>query len=201
MHVSLTLTRAHADVLARHLFPTDGCEAVALMLCGRRAGKTRHRLVVQRVVPIPYEQCSVRLPDRVTWSTRMLETLLAEAARRDLAIVKVHGHVGLDRFSDVDDASDRELFPSIHAWTDNGPHASAILMDDGRIFGRAVNAGGQFTPLTHVNVVGDDLVFHRRAASSLIETFATVPNVICWSDGVTIGSSRSSSTLVRSSRP
>lgn len=173
MRVSLTLTRAHADMLARHLFPADGCEAVALLLCGRRAGGARHRLVVQRVVPIPYEECSIRLPDRVTWSTRMLETLLTEATRRDLAIVKVHGHVGFDSFSEIDDASDRELFPSIHAWTDTGPHASAILMDDGRIFGRTVDTEGRFAPLTHVNIVGDDLAFHLPTGRSLVEAFGT----------------------------
>lgn len=173
MRVSLTLTRAHNDVLMRHLFPPDGCEAVALLLCGRRAGANRHRLVVQRVVPIPYEECSVRLPDRVTWSTHTLEALLAEAARRDLAIVKIHGHLGFDRFSEVDDTSDRELFPSVHAWTDNGPHGSAILMDDGRIFGRTVDADGHFTPLSHINIVGDDLVFHRPTALAEVETFGT----------------------------
>ncbi|WP_236952133.1 HesA/MoeB/ThiF family protein [Mesorhizobium loti] len=155
----------------QHLFPSDRCEAVALLLCGRRAGQSRHRLMVQKVVTIPYDQCSVRLPDRVTWSTAKLEPLLNEAAQRDLAVVKIHGHFGYDQFSSVDDASDKELFPSIYSWTDGGPHGSAILMDDGRIFGRVVDDAGHFEPFSHVNVVGDDLSFWYSDGETCVETF------------------------------
>jgi hypothetical protein len=171
MDTSLTLTARQVDSLAHHLFPADGCEAVAILLCGRRSGAARHRLVVQRVVTIPYEDCSVRLPDRVTWSTKCLEPLLSEAARLDLAIVKIHGHVAYDRFSEVDDASDRALFPSVYSWTDGGPHGSAIMMDDGRIFGRVVDEAGDFEPFAHVNVVGDDLPFWHAGQAIEIEGF------------------------------
>ena len=171
MDTSLTMTARQADTLARHLFPADGCEAVAILLCGRRAGAARHRLVVQRVVTIPYEDCSVRLPDRVTWSTKRLEPLLSEAARLDLAIVKIHGHVAYDSFSEVDDTSDRALFSSVYSWTDGGPHGSAIMMDDGRIFGRVVDEAGGFEPFAHVNVVGDDLHFWHADQPIEIEGF------------------------------
>ncbi|MCB2075416.1 ThiF family adenylyltransferase [Novosphingobium sp. FKTRR1] len=171
MGVSLTLTAAQVEVLSQHLFPADGCEAVAILLCGRRDDAVRHRLVVQKVVPVPYDVCSVRLPDRVTWPTKVLEPLLMEAAQRGLAIVKIHGHMGYDRFSEVDDEADRALFPCVHAWTDRGPHGSAILMDDGRIFGRFVDENGSFEPFVHVNVVGDDLRFWYHAPDDRVEAF------------------------------
>ena len=39
---TLTLTSTQHAELHRHLFPDDGCEAVALILCGRRADPARH---------------------------------------------------------------------------------------------------------------------------------------------------------------
>lgn len=159
MSVSLTLTQDQLTLLRTHLFPPDGGEAVALLLCGRREGAERQRLMVRRVEPIPYLECTERTPDRVTWPTSRLEPLLHEAARLGLSLVKIHGHVGYDRFSRTDDIADRQLFPSVHGWAD-GPHGSAIMMEDGRIFGRSVDADGRFTPLDHVNVAGDDLPFY-----------------------------------------
>lgn len=171
MTVSLTLTQRQLDELRAHLFPGDGCEAVAFLLCGIRQGAERQRLVVQRVDRIPYDDCSVREPDRVTWSTARLEPILNEATRKGLGVVKIHGHVGLDCFSRTDDASDSELFPSIHSWCGSGPHGSAILMDDGRIFGRAVSEDGSFSAFSHVNVVGDDLSFFHSGPTGRVESF------------------------------
>ncbi|NOJ46037.1 ThiF family adenylyltransferase [Bradyrhizobium archetypum] len=167
MLVSLTLTSSQHGELMRHLFPDDGCEAVAIALCGRCEGDQRHRLLVQQLVLVPYECCTVRAPDRVTWPTDILVPLIHEADKRRLAIVKIHGHRGYDRFSDVDDMSDKALFPSIHAWIGDGlPHASAVVLDDGRMFGRAVDEAGEFVDLTSINVVGDDLMFWHQAASN-----------------------------------
>lgn len=171
MKVSLTLTAGQLAELKQHLFPDDGCEAVAILLCGRARSDHAHRLLVQKIELIPYDECSLRLPDRITWSTERLPGLLAEAGRRDLAFVKIHGHRGVDRFSETDDLSDRELFPSVHAWTDSGPHASVILMDDDRIFGRTVGQDGSFAGLDHVNVVGDDLAFHHTGINQPVSEF------------------------------
>lgn len=160
IETSLTLTATDYRALKVHLFPADGCEAVAIALCGRASGAHRHRLLVRRLFLVPYESCSIREPDRVTWPTGLIVPLLEEAAKRGLAIVKMHGHRGYDRFSPTDDISDRLLFPSIYAWLERDlPHASAILMEDGRMFGRVVTETGEFLPLIHVNITGDDLLF------------------------------------------
>lgn len=158
--VSLTLTASQHALLLKHLFPEDHCEAVAIIVCGRSENSARHRLLARRVVPVPYSACSVRLPDRVTWSTNLLPPLLEEVAKTGGALVKIHGHWSYDRFSAVDDASDRALFPSVYAWAnDDAPHASAIVMEDGRVFGRVVSPEGVFIPFDCVNVAGDDLHF------------------------------------------
>lgn len=165
---TLTLTASQHEAIRRHLFPGDGCEAVALALCGRRAGDDRHRLLVRRIVPVPHDVCSVRLPDRVTWPTDLLPPLLADATRLGLAVVKMHGHGDYAQFSPVDNASDRALFPSIYAWTgSDGPHASVVMLADGRMFGRTVDPKGEFEDLACVNVVGDDLTFWYSNVSQL----------------------------------
>ena len=156
---TLSLTgRQHAELKA-HLFPDDGCEAVAIALCGRRRGEGRHRMLVRRLVPVPYEECSARTPRLVTWSTAMLPPLLDEADRNGLAVFKIHGHRNTSPFSTVDDRADRDLFPSVHAWANEGPHGSAIMFADGRMIARTVDDRGRFRPLASVNVVGDDLSF------------------------------------------
>ena len=167
---SLTLTAKQHAQLHDHLFPADGCEAVALALCGHRAGKDRHRLLVRELVLIPYDACPVRLPDQVTWSTDMLPAILEKAAKRGHAVVKIHGHRSFPRFSKTDDQSDRKLFPSVHGWLDDcDPHASVIMMEDGEMFGRTVDADGRFSPLDAVNMVGDELLFWRPAKDSRTE--------------------------------
>ena len=160
LQTTLTLTSEQHRRLMRHLLPQDGNEAVALALCGRRNGTERHRLLVHELALIPYQDCSVRTPQRVTWPTDLLPPLLNDAADRGLALIKIHGHRSYDRFSPIDDESDRTLFPSVYSWLDNGlPHGSAILLDNGRMFGRVVQESGQFIDLACINVVGDDLVF------------------------------------------
>ena len=104
----------------------------------------------------------MRTPERVTWSTDVLPPLLEEASRHGLGIVKIHSHRERSSFSLIDDASDRALFPSVHAWTEGGPHASAIMFPDGTMIGRTVDENGGFGSLSSVNVVGDDLSFWQE---------------------------------------
>lgn len=157
MSASLALTENQHARLRDHLFPGDGKEAVALLLCGRGRHGDHLRLVVNEVQLIPHAICH-RTETSVTWPTDILPDLLVKAARRGLSLLKIHGHVGFDRFSDVDDASDRDLFSSVHAWCE-GPHGSAIMMDGDRIFGRLVDEDGSCSPLDRVACIGDDLRF------------------------------------------
>lgn len=172
MHVKLRLTGAQQLELQSHLYPGDGCEAVAIALCGRRKSTAHHCLSIRKIVPIPYSQCKLRTPDRVTWSTSLLVLLLEEARKKDLAVLKVHSHPGgHEYFSTIDDESDSDLFSSISVWTESRfPHASAVMLPDGRMFGRAINEDGDFQELYSIMVVGDDIHFwlpktHYRAPS------------------------------------
>jgi hypothetical protein len=159
---TLSLTGGQHAELRTHLFPGDGNEAAAIALCGRRAGSDRHRLLVQKIYPIPYDCCD-RTPVNVSWNTDLLILWLREADREGLSVVKFHSHTSdYAHFSEQDDKSDRALFPSIDGWVEaDVPHASAVMLSDGRIFGRIVDRRRFSTPLASVCVVGDDLRIWR----------------------------------------
>jgi len=174
MHVTLRLTQTDHAALRCHLLPGDRREAVAVALCGRRRSCTHHALTARTVVPIPYDECQVRTADRVTWSTKRLIPLLEEATRRDLAILKIHSHPGgYPQFSSIDDESDADLFNSVFGWTDSAfPHASAVMLPDGTMFGRAAMADGSFQPLDSILVPSDDIHFWIPANAGRVAAFA-----------------------------
>ena len=58
--VSLSLSGDQHEHLKSFLFPGDEKEAVALLLCGRRAGDRRERLMVREIHDIPYDHCTER---------------------------------------------------------------------------------------------------------------------------------------------
>src|SRR5689334_1418125 len=167
MKTTLRMTVGQHAQLKKHLYPGDGNEAAAIILCGRRAGPERHCLAGRMVFPIPYDECSVRTPFRITWSTEGLLPVLTEAANRNLAIVKIHSHPGgLEEFSETDDKSDLDLFQSVYGWCEgDAPHGSAIMLPDGRIFGRTIGTAGEFTPLSSVMVVGDEIQLFEQFES------------------------------------
>ncbi len=154
MRLSLTLNDAQHERLQRHLFPGDGLEAVALLLCGRASSKDRLRLVVHEIHLVPHLLCE-RTPVSVTWPTDSLPDLLHRAARRGLSLIKVHGHAAVEHFSEADDASDLELSGCLEAWAP-GPHGSAIMLEAGHMIGRLFTKDG-FLMLDRVNLAGDDL--------------------------------------------
>lgn len=157
--ITLTLTGTQRDQLKAHLFPGDGKEAAALILCGWHDGASRHRLLAREVHPIPYAVCTRREVDSISWPVEWMDDLADRAAAKRLSIVKVHGHPeGYDRFSPADDVSDRHLFPGIHALADAPVvHASVVMMPDGSLFGRRVGPEGEFEPLERVTIIGDDI--------------------------------------------
>ena len=160
MMVSLTLTADQHHVLRSHLFPGDGFEAVAILLCGRAAGPDRHRLVVQEIVPVDYELCR-RSRDGITWPVEAIEDALNRAEDAGLSVVKVHSHPqGYPTFSSIDDDSDRELLPAVRSWVEaRVPHGSAVMLPDGEMFGRYLWDGSGLKALDLIAVVGPTLRF------------------------------------------
>lgn len=167
--ITLAFSGDQHEHLKSFLFPGDGKEAVAILLCGHRAGDRSHRLVVREIYGIPYDECSERTPLRVTWPPDYTVPMLERAAAEGLSVVKVHSHPGgYAAFSLTDDKSDAQLLPMIRGWVEaDVPHGSAVMLPDGQMFGRVLNTSGGFDPIYCISVAGDDLNFWYADAGSI----------------------------------
>jgi hypothetical protein len=171
--VDLAFSGDQHEHLKSFLFPGDGREAVAILLCGRRDGDRRHRLVVREVHGVPYSECTVRTPTRVTWRPDAIASMLERAETERLTVVKIHSHpTGYAAFSKTDDYSDARLLPMIRGWVEADIlHGSAVMLPDGGIFGRILR-GETFEPIACVSVAGDDLHFwYADAATEALPSF------------------------------
>lgn len=171
--VSLRINAIHHRQLMEHLFPGDGREAVAIALCNRGRGPTRNTLLVQQIERIPYSICR-RERDCIEWPTEYILPFLESAAERRFGMVKFHSHPGgYPQFSGLDDRSDRALFPFVSNWTgDVASNSSVVMLPEGRMFGRVVDASGDFRSFGSIAVVGDDLLFFHPDAPGAIPEFA-----------------------------
>lgn len=158
--VTLAFSGDQHEYLKSFLFPGDGKEAVALVLCGRRDGDRRHRLTVREIHDIPYENCAVRTATRVSWSPDYIDGILERAAVEKLSVIKVHSHPnGYAAFSSIDDKSDEQILPMIRGWVEGELiHGSVVMLPDGQMFGRVLR-GDLLEPIDCISVAGDDLKF------------------------------------------
>lgn len=170
MSATLRFSQKHYEIVHRHLFPGDGKEAVALLLCGRRESADWPVLTVREVAVVPYEECSVRTHDRVIWSTAILDRLMAKIWRAGLSIVKIHSHPGgYDQFSQLDDESDSALSISFDGLFQEGRmHGSAVMLPDGSIFGRELIGGQIGVPLRSVMIAGEDISIFGSSRSTAL---------------------------------
>ena len=167
-NVTLALTGDQHEHLTDFLFPSDGKEAVAFLLCGRRDGDRCHRLVVHEIHDIPYEHCTRRTSTMVTWSPDYLDDILERAAQNNFSVIKIHSHPnGYAAFSSTDDEGDTRLIPMIQGWIESDIlHGSAVMLPDGQVFGR-IWRDGTFEAMNCISVAGDDLHFWYADAGIL----------------------------------
>jgi hypothetical protein len=172
MITTLTLTESQHEVLFRHLYPGDGKEAGALVLCDRADTSKRRRILAHRVFPIPYE-ASIRSPVFLEWDTEIIVPALDEAAKHGWSVMKFHSHPGgLKAFSLQDDRADKALFPNVHEWVGKGiRHYSGIMMPNREIIYREVTAAGDFIPLSRVLVHGERIHLSEEKNQKKIEGF------------------------------
>lgn len=145
----------HADLQA-HLFPGDGLEAAAVLVCARTPGP-RLRLIVKHVILAPHDACKQRTVDAITWPSDFVEQAIAVGEDEGLVLVPIHSHPGgLFNFSEADDRSDRELLPCIFQAYGEA-HGSAIMTPDGSVRARLYNRAMKITPVSAAMVIGDDI--------------------------------------------
>ncbi len=155
---TLSLTAAvHAQMHA-HLFPGDGKEAAAVLVCTRVPG-ARLRLLVREAVAVPHAACTERTPYSLTWPGAYIEQAIDVAGPEQLSLVLLHSHPsGFASFSHTDDASDAQVMPCLFEAVDT-LHGSAVMLPDGSVFARLYDQHGARIPVDLVSVAGDDLQF------------------------------------------
>lgn len=158
---TLSLTQeAHRQLLA-HLFPGDGKEAAAVLVC-TRVPKPRARLLVKDIVLVPHQACIRRTESALTWPGAYIEAAVDLAESAGLSIILLHSHpTGYPDFSRLDDESDSEVIPCLQAAVTTD-HGSAVMLPDGRILARLYSRNGEVTPVDLVSVAGEDLCYWWR---------------------------------------
>jgi len=163
---TLILRASQHAQLQRHLFPGDGKEAAAVVLCTRQRMGEQLKFLARAVLPVPYDECE-RFRDRLQWPGEYLDKALEEAAADDLSIFLVHSHPsGYPDFSALDDESDAEVISSlflarVDAAADGWRwHGSAIMLPTGELRARVYDEDYMACEVDLVAVYGDDLRFY-----------------------------------------
>ena len=156
----MAMTERRHEAIFSHLFPGDGLEVAAVLLCNQGTGKQCRRLIVADVLSLPHRQ-SERKKHFVSWpfGDHFPPEKISDIDRRGQSIIAIHSHPeGHDQFSAIDDQNDQEIFPSVCNWfDDNRLNGSAIMLPDGKVKARAVDAQGKFSTMDTVAVVGDNI--------------------------------------------
>ncbi len=158
--VSLVMTERRHETVSEYLFPGDGLEAAAVLLCNQGSGKHGQRLIVSDVLCLPHNR-SQRKSRFISWPFEdyLTPDKISDIDRRGQSVVTIHSHPnGYELFSEIDDQNDRELFASVCNWFDDDRlNGSAIILPDGTIRARIVDANGKFFELASVSAVGNNI--------------------------------------------
>ena len=158
--VLLVMTESHHQMIFKYLFPGDGLEAAAILLCNQGSGKHCQRLIVSEFLCLPHNR-SLRKGKFISWpfGDHLTPEKISDIDQYGQSVVTIHSHPnGYELFSEMDDQNDRELFSSICNWFDDGrPNGSAIMLPDGTIRARTVDVNGKFSELGAVSVVGNNI--------------------------------------------
>lgn len=152
---TLVLPEEVAAQLRQHLFPGDGLEAAALLLCAQ-VGEHRKKLLGREIVAVPHNRC-VRRHDFITWPGEYVEAAIDKAALHGDAVIAVHSHPGgLYEFSSADDESDGVLMPALQQGTDQIA-GSAIMIPNGALRARVYANSCAAVPVDLVMAVGTEI--------------------------------------------
>lgn len=165
----LAISTQHHTQLISHLFPGDGLEAAAILLCGK---SSEHRLLVKELMLVPHDSCRVRLPNRIAWPGSSIEEAIDKAESESLSVILIHSHPGgLFDFSNYDDDSDlrtiQSLFEGVSLPTTL--HGSAIMTPDGGIRARLYQRDLSFEYVESVICSSEDITIWRASKTGSLE--------------------------------
>ena len=165
---TLVMAGVDHDRVMDHLFPGDGKEAAAILVCTRMCGD-QLKLLVREIHLVPHESC-VREIDRLTWPSAVLDRWLDRSADGEISLILIHSHPnGYPNFSLLDDASDGELMPYLHPYGHADQvrglwHGTAIMLPSGGVKCRLYGEEMRPHPVDLVAIYGHDLRLCWNAA-------------------------------------
>jgi proteasome lid subunit RPN8/RPN11 len=160
----LVLTDEIHASLREHLFPGDGLEAAAILVCTRHEGE-HVKLLSKHLILVPHTECEQREANYISWPGRYLEQAIDLAENESLSIILVHSHPGgYFEFSEVDDKSDAKTIPSLVQGVE-AIHGSAIMVPGGALRARLYDKQHHCTPIALVTVAGSDIKYWWGTAS------------------------------------
>lgn len=138
-------------------------ESATILLAGESTHTQKKRLLVREVVTPSLSQLSDKSPVSVSISPIALAHALKRARNDRLSLVLVHSHPfssGAVSFSQIDDAGERLVMPSLFARASKSVHASLVM-------GQTSQAGRIWTansdkpkPIDRLTEVGSEVRFH-----------------------------------------
>lgn len=154
------------EQLRAHLFPGDGLEAAAILLCSR-SSPPRTRLLVRDIMLVPHDACRARHTDFISWPGAFVEAALDRAEAENLSLILMHSHPGgLFSFSAADDESDQTVMPSL--FENHGClHGSAIMVPTGAVRARTYDRERRASPIELVTIAGHDLHYWWETDAAL----------------------------------
>lgn len=156
---TLAIAGVHHAALQKHLFPGDGLEAAAILLCARGAGH-RSRYVVREILLVPHSECFERTRSFVSWPGAWLERAIDIGEKHNLTLILAHSHPGgLFGFSAQDNESDQSTVTALFQ-AYGRVHGSAVMVPSGAMAARLYDPAMVEGTVDLVTVAGDDISFH-----------------------------------------
>ncbi|TWI64377.1 JAB domain-containing protein similar to deubiquitination enzymes [Pseudoduganella lurida] len=155
---TLVLTKDQHEQLHRHLFPGDGLEAAAILLCAQGPGP-RRRLLVRSTMLVAHADC-IREADFLRWPGMAIENAIDAASADDLCLILLHSHPGgYLAFSQQDNRSDQATIPAIFQAL-GSLHGTAIMVPSGEMRARIYAADMRARDVELVQVAADDIYLY-----------------------------------------
>ena len=154
---TLALPASLHSTIWEHLFPGDGMEAAAILICAKIPGH-RTKLLAHDYILVPHAHC-VREADRLTWPGSYIEDAIDKAEKENASIILIHSHPGgLFDFSLADNQSDSATIPALQSGID-AVHGSAIMIPNGVILARLYDTRMRSKLVDLVSVAGDNIQY------------------------------------------
>lgn len=172
---SLTLTEDQHAELKSFLFPGDGKESAAILLC-RFTGSVQERLIVNGIMNVPDQLCETRTPSFISWPGQCIEDAIDRAEQHADAIVLIHSHPGgMLAFSKVDNESDASTMPALFSAieVEGFHHGSAIMIPDGSMKARLYRSNGEVQSVNRIIRVGHEISDITKPSSRPVMPFGS----------------------------